>query len=63
MAGENKFVNSCNVNLNIWLMLHNSILFEKKFASNNKFNAFISGNVNNYKKINIYQNDSFQNIF
>ena len=26
----------------------------KKFANNNKFNAFVSENVNNYKKINIY---------
>ena len=40
-------------------MLHNLILFKKIFVNNNKFNAFIFRNVNNCKKINVYQNDNF----
>ena len=34
-------------------MLRNSVLFEKKLASNNKFNAFVSGNMNGHEKINV----------
>ena len=51
---KNKSVDFCNMNLNIQLALHNLILFEKKITNNNKFNVFISGNVDNCKKINIY---------
>ena len=35
-------------------MLRNSILFGKKFASNDKFNAFVSGNVGDCKEKNVY---------
>ena len=39
-------------------MLHNLVLFEKKLASNNKFNALVFGDVDNCKKINVHQDDS-----
>ena len=51
------------MNLNVWLILHNSIPFGKKFANNNKFNVFVFGNGDNYKEINVYWNNSFWNIF
>ena len=35
-------------------MLHNSILSGKKFASNDKFNAFVSENVDAYKNTIVY---------
>ena len=35
-------------------MLHNSLPFEKKFTSDNKSNRLISGNVDNYEKLNIH---------
>ena len=44
-------------------MLHNSVLFGKKFTSNDKSNAFVSKNMNDCEEINIYCNNSFQNTF
>ena len=52
MIGKNKSIDFCNIDLNVQLVLHNSILFKNFFASNNKSNAFISRNVNNFKIIN-----------
>ena len=63
MIGESKFVDFCNVDLNVQLALRNSVPFGKKFASSDKFNAFISGNVDGFKVVNVYWDDNFWNIF
>ena len=43
--------------------MHNLISFEKKLTNKNKFNAFVSRNMDDWKKINIHWNDSSQSTF
>ena len=52
-AGEGKSVDSCNADLNAQLALCNSVPSGGELASNDRFNALVSGGVDGRKVVDV----------
>ena len=50
---KDKSIDFYNADLNVQLVLRNSVPFGKKFASSDKFNVFVSGSEINFEVIDV----------